>query len=88
MVKNKPRKVRGARQLAVFFRKEGKFMTEDEYNNYSRWPIRPVSVKQLYRTYEIALQWVRMVDKTIEADLAPKPKAPSKPTPKVTKDAK
>ena len=83
MVKNKPRKVRGARQLAGVFRKEGKFMTEDEYNSYSRWPIRPASLKQLYKTYEIALQWVTMVDKTIEADLAPKPKAAPKPKPKV-----
>ena len=83
MVKNKPRKVRGAKQLAQFFRKEGKVMTEDEYNSYSRWPIRPTSLKQLYKTYDIALQWVTMVDKTIEADLAPKPKAAPKPKPKV-----
>ena len=37
MVKNKPRKVRGAKQLAQFFRKEGKVMIygrkQDIYGN-------------------------------------------------------
>ena len=40
----------------------------------------------MFKGYDIIAKNVAMVDPTIEADLAPKPKAAPKPKPKVKKD--
>ena len=86
MVKNKARKIRGAKQLALYFRQIGKVLTEAEYDKQANQPIRLNIVNRLYRGYAIAIQFVEMVDKTIVEDLKPKPKA--KPAPAVKKGRK
>ena len=48
-----------------------------------RFPLLPQFVNKLFRGMKPMRQFVIMVDKTIEADLAPKPKAAPKPKPKV-----
>jgi|MDTB01.1.fsa_nt_gb hypothetical protein len=85
MVKNKARKVRGAKQLALYFRQIGKVLTQEEYDKRSDQPIRLNVVNKLYRGYAIAIQFVEMVDKTIVEDLKPKPKPKAKPAPAVKK---
>ena len=85
MVKNKARKVRGAKQLALYFRQIGKVLTQEEYDKRSDQPIRLNVVNKLYRGYALAIQFVEMVDKTIVEDLKPKPKPKAKPAPAVKK---
>ena len=87
MVKNKARKVRGAKQLALYFRQIGKVLTQEEYDKRSDQPIRLNVVNKLYRGYALAIQFVEMVDKTIVEDLKPKPKLKpkAKPAPAVKK---
>ena len=87
MVKNKARKVRGAKQLALYFRQIGKVLTQEEYDKRSDQPIRLNVVNKLYRGYALAIQFVEMADKTIVEDLKPKPKLKpkAKPAPAVKK---
>ena len=79
MVNTRARKIRGAKQLALYFRQIGKVLTEAEYDERSDQPIRLNVVNRLYRGYAIAIQFVEMVDKTIVEDLKPKPKPKLKP---------
>jgi len=85
-VSNKRRKVIMARQLAEFYRAKGKIHTYDEYDKEDTKPVRINSIIKMFRGYDIMLKMLPMVDPTIEADLAPKPKAAPKPKPKVKKD--
>lgn len=85
MVKNKARKIRGAKQLALYFRQIGKVLTQEEYDKRSDQPIRLNVVNKLYRGYALAIQFVEMVDKSIVEDLKPKPKPKAKPAPAVKK---
>ena len=85
---NKRKKVLAARQLAEYFRRIGKILTWEEYCAREDIVIRANTLVKYFRGYDVMLQWLPIVDSTIEADLAPKPKAAPKPktTPKVKKD--
>ena len=81
-VYNKRKKVAMARALASYFRLKGKILTEEEYNAATDQPARAIVVRKMFRGYEVALKMVTQVDRTIEADLAPKPQAAPQPKPK------
>ena len=70
-------------------------MTEQEYIARSDQPVRIRVVQKQFKYWKNLILLINKVDPTIEADLAPKPKAAPKaapqkaaPKPKVTKDAK
>ena len=84
MNRSRARKIKAARQLAHFFRAEGNIArTIGDYSLMSRHPIMPSTVNQLFRGWPVMIQFLTVVDPTLEADLAPKPKAAPKPKPKV-----
>ncbi len=90
MVRNNARKYRGARTLANWMRSKGKIYTWAEYEAAPDAPILNRGIVQLYKSWDMAMQCVRKVDETIEADLAVKakpaptpPKAKKKAAPKV-----
>ena len=84
MHRSKAKKVLAAKQLAAYFRDQGKIPeTLEEYAAMPRFPLLPQFVNKLFRGMKPMRQFVIMVDRTIEADLAPKPKAAPKPKPKV-----
>lgn len=86
--------ITGARQLSAYFRRKGKILTIEEYVAQGDIPIAPAYLLKNFRSYPLALEWVRKVDPTIFVDLtpspAPVPKASPKPKPapkaKVKKD--
>jgi len=91
MIRRKRTQVLVAKDLARFFRANGKIMTQEEYIARSDQPVRVRVVQKQFKYWPNLLLLINKVDPTIEADLAPKPKAAPKkaaPKPKVTKDAK
>tara|TARA_Y100000004_G_C8648029_1_gene299899 strand:- start:162 stop:446 length:285 start_codon:yes stop_codon:yes gene_type:complete len=83
MNRSRSRKIKAARQLAYYFRSKGKIArTIGDYSLMPGHPILPSTVNQLFRGWPVMLQFLTMVDPTLEADLAPKPKAAPKPKPK------
>lgn len=83
MNRSRARKIKAARQLAHFFRAKGKIAkTMEDYSLMSGHPIMTSTVNQLFRGWPVMLQFLTIVDPTLEADLAPKPKAAPKPKPK------
>ena len=83
MVKTRARKIKAAKQLAAYFRGQGKIPSNvEEYGNMEEPPIIPGTVARLFRSWEVMRQFLTLVDANIEADLAPKPKAAPKPKPK------
>ena len=84
MVKTRARKLKAAKQLAGYFRGQGKIPSNvEEYSKMDTPPIIPSTVTRLFRGWEVMCQFLTLVDPNIEADLAPKPKAAPKPKPKV-----
>ena len=83
MNRSRARKIKAARQLALYFRSQGKIAkTIEEYSSMHGRPIVPSTVAHLFRGWSVMLQFLTLVDPTLEADLAPKPKAAPKPKPK------
>ena len=77
--------VLGARQLAAYFRTKGKALTLQEYLNATDAPIATAYLMKWFKSYDLALDWVRKVDPTIFVDLEsaakPAPKVAPKPKP-------
>ncbi len=74
--------VLGARQLAAYFRTKSKVLTLEEYRIATDAPIGMSYLVKWFKSYDLALDWVRKVDPRIFIDLAPAPKAAPKAAPK------
>ena len=74
--------VLGSRQLAAYFRSKGKVLTVQEYLTANDAPIAMSYLMKWFKSYDLALDWVRKVDPRIFIDLAPAPKAAPKAAPK------
>ena len=71
-------KMKAARQLALYFDQEGKYLTEEEYRSAEKPPIRFKNLESLFRRYSIAVDYtkaskykdVEAINASIEAKIA------------------
>ena len=59
MIGNKIRARKAARQLAAFFKKEGKIFTQAEYLKQRPQPVLGTSIKGIFRTYASMLTYLK-----------------------------
>ena len=79
MIRSKRRTMVAANQLVIYFTDKGKILTQGEYETALDTPIRYRDLVKFFRTYDLAVQFVKQHDTGLETRLAPKPKPAKKP---------